>query len=126
MSVEVSIHDGPLSPAIAPRHEGAGAVLVFEGIVRATEGDREIRALHYQAYEPMAQRMITSIGEDLLRKHGLLSIKVEHSRGRVAVGECSFRLTVCSRHRKEGLAAADEFIDRLKADVPIWKSVAQE
>jgi molybdopterin synthase catalytic subunit len=121
MSVEVIITDGPLPAAPAVRHEGAGGIVVFEGIVRPTEDSRTIAALEYTAYEPMAQKMITAISEDLIRKHGVLAIRVEHSRGRVAVGECSFRLTVAGRHRKEALAAADEFIDRLKADVPIWK-----
>jgi molybdopterin synthase catalytic subunit len=124
MGVSVHISDGPLQAATPPRVPGAGATLVFEGIVRAQEAGKEIAALYYQTYEPMAQRMITSIAEDLIKKHGLLAIDVEHSRGRVGVGECSFRLRVSSRHRKEGIAAADEFIDRLKADVPIWKSVA--
>jgi molybdopterin synthase catalytic subunit len=37
-------------------------------------------------------------------------------------GQCSFRLQVASAHRAEALAAMTEFIDRLKRDVPIWKS----
>jgi molybdopterin synthase catalytic subunit len=125
VSVEVTIVDGPLPPASPRRIAGAGGVVMFEGIVRPTENDRPIAALAYQAYEPMAQKTITRIGEDLIARHGILALAVEHSRGRVAVGECSFRLVVYGRHRKEALAAADEFIDRLKADVPIWKSVAE-
>jgi molybdopterin synthase catalytic subunit len=125
MGVEVSITDGPLPPAAAKRLGGAGGTVVFEGVVRGVEDGREIAALEYTAYEPMAQNTIRSISEGLIQKHGVLAISVEHSRGRVAVGECSFRLTVWGRHRKEALAAADEFIDRLKLDVPIWKSVAQ-
>jgi molybdopterin synthase catalytic subunit len=124
MTVTVTISDGPLPPAPARRLVGAGGIVVFEGVVRALEGGREIAALDYTAYEPMAQNTIRRISEDLIVKHGVLAISVEHSRGRVAVGECSFRLVVWGRHRKEALGAADEFIDRLKADVPIWKRVA--
>jgi molybdopterin synthase catalytic subunit len=121
MSVSVSIVTGPLLPRPAMNTiDGAGALVVFEGIVRAREGDREIDALHYETYEPMAQRMLGAIGEDLLSRHALLRLAVEHSRG--TVGECSFRLTVASAHRKEALAAVDEFIDRMKREVPIWKS----
>jgi molybdopterin synthase catalytic subunit len=47
---------------------------------------------------------------------------VEHSRGRVAAGECSFRLRVAASHRPEALRAVEEFIDRMKRDVPIWKT----
>jgi molybdopterin synthase catalytic subunit len=125
MSVEVSISDGPLPPVAAKRFDGAGGVVVFEGVVRGLEEGREVAALVYTAYEPMAQNMIRGIAEDLIQRHGVLAISVEHSRGRVAVGECSFRLTVWGRHRKEALAATDEFIDKLKVDVPIWKKVAE-
>jgi molybdopterin synthase catalytic subunit len=125
MSVEVMILDGQLPPAAPARADGAGGIVVFEGIVRGTEEGRSIAALEYQAYEPMAQRMIARISEELIGKHGVLAIKVEHSKGRVLVGACSFRLTVWGRHRKEALAATDEFIDRLKADVPIWKKAVE-
>jgi molybdopterin synthase catalytic subunit len=125
MSIEVTIIDGPLPPAPPVRHESAGGIVLFEGVVRPTEDGRTIAALEYTAYEPMAQKMITAIADDLIKRHGVLAIKVEHSRGRVAVGECSFRLTVAGRHRKEALAAADEFIDRLKVDVPIWKKALE-
>ncbi|CAN5697092.1 hypothetical protein BH11PLA1_BH11PLA1_03490 [soil metagenome] len=127
--VQVEIVEGPLAGArSAPNEDDAGlaagtfgARLVFEGVVRRREGEGEIDALRYQAYEPMAQRQIEALAADLIARHGVLALRVEHSRGRVAVGAVSFRLTVWSVHRKEGLAAADEFIDRLKRDVPIWK-----
>lgn len=124
MAVTITIRDGPLPPAPGHRIEGAGGIVVFEGIVRGLEDGREIAALEYSAYEPMAQNVIRGIAADLVKKHGLLAMSVEHSRGRVGVGECSFRLAVWGRHRKEALAAADEFIDRLKSDVPIWKKIA--
>jgi molybdopterin synthase catalytic subunit len=122
MSVRIAILDGPLParPQADPV-EGAGALLVFEGMVRRLESEREIAALDYAAYEPMATSELRRLSEEVLRKHGLIAIEVEHSRGRVAVGECSFRLLVAAPHRKEALAAMDEFIDRLKRDVPIWK-----
>lgn len=122
MSIDVRIIDGPL-PARLPAQPiaGAGAVLCFEGIVRPLEGDRTIVALEYEAYEPMAGRTLGALAEELAERHGLVAVQVEHSRGRVAVCECSFRLVIHSRHRKEGLAAMEEFIDRMKQDVPIWK-----
>jgi molybdopterin synthase catalytic subunit len=69
----------------------------------------------------MASNLLRRLGEELLRDHGLIAICVEHSTGRVAAGECSFRLRIVAHHRKEALAAADHFINRMKRDVPIWK-----
>ena len=123
MIVRVHMVNGPL-PAGRPDCDshGAGATICFEGMVRPTENDRNIDALEYEVYEPMASKMLRRIGEEIARDFKLISICVEHSRGRVGVGQCSFRLRIAARHRKEGLAAMDAFIDRLKEDVPIWKS----
>src|SRR5512140_1261976 len=121
MSVSVSILDGPLPPWRPPGTEpGVGAVVLFEGVVREGEGGGVIEALDYEAYEPMARMELARLAGEVLERHGLSGVVVEHSRGRVPVGECSFRLVVTAGHRKEALAAADEFIDRLKRDVPIW------
>jgi molybdopterin synthase catalytic subunit len=122
MSMTVAILDGPLPlSAAARRFADAGAVICFEGIVRPTEEGRLLLALDYEAYEPMASKTLGELAEAVMREHGLLAVAVEHSRGRVPVGQCSFRLLIASRHRKEGLAAMDRFIDRMKQDVPIWK-----
>lgn len=138
--------DGPLAPeaehaalleaggttacgATGPSASGVdGAVLRFEGIVRRGEPDeaqsgneRELLALDYQTYDPMAERELRRLAGEIAREHGLSSLVVLHSRGRVAVGEVSFILIVASPHRAEALSAMSAFIDRLKQDVPIWK-----
>lgn len=124
MSVRVRIMDGALGP---PRPAQAldaefGAVLSFDGIVRAGEDGRTIRALAYEAYEPMASNILEEVARAMIAAHGVISVDVEHSRGEVPVGGCSFRITVHARHRAEAIAALGDFIDRMKRDVPIWKS----
>jgi molybdopterin synthase catalytic subunit len=124
MSTTVRIIDGALgtqAPVLPPAAQ-FGAAIVFDGVVRADEGGRIIRALSYELYEPMASNMLTELGREMLAKHGLVAIMVEHSRGEVPVGQRSFRLTVHALHRAEALAAVGEFIDRMKRDVPIWKT----
>jgi molybdopterin synthase catalytic subunit len=128
MSTTVRIIDGALgnpAPALPPAAQ-FGAAIVFDGVVRADEGGRTIRALAYEVYEPMASNMLTELGREMLAKHGLVAIVVEHSRGEVPVGQRSFRLTVHALHRAEALAAVGEFIDRMKRDVPIWKTALDE
>lgn len=126
MSITVSITDGPLPPIPHWSADRAGAILSFEGLVREREGDGSVCALDYQTYEPMAQTMLHQIAADLITRHGLLAVHIQHSRGRVPVGACSFRLLIAAPHRKEALAAMDEFIDCLKRDVPIWKKPVWE
>ena len=124
MSATVRIIDGALgdpAPVLPPAAQ-FGAAIVFDGVVRSDEGGRTIRALAYEVYEPMASNMLAELGREMLAKHGLVAIMVEHSRGEVPVGQRSFRLTVHALHRAESLAAVGEFIDRMKRDVPIWKT----
>lgn len=122
MTVTVQIVDGPLASIWPPSVSGAGAVILFEGVVRGLEHDREIAGLDYTTYEPMAQRTLEQIGREVAARHGILEMHIEHSRGHVPVGAISFRLVVAGAHRKEAIAAMDEFIDQMKRDVPIWKS----
>ena len=70
----------------------------------------------------MAVRVLEGLARAMIERHGLIGVAVEHSRGRVAVGECSFRLQIAAPHRQEALAAMAEFIDRMKRDAPIWKN----
>ncbi|TWT98181.1 Molybdopterin synthase catalytic subunit [Botrimarina colliarenosi] len=120
--VEVHLVDGALAPKATPPPVGAGAWLVFEGIVRPSEEGRPLAALDYEAYEPMTSRELRRLAEATRVEHGLLSIVVEHSVGRVAAGEVSFRLAIGSKHRAEGIRAAETFIDRMKKTVPLWKT----
>jgi molybdopterin synthase catalytic subunit len=122
-AVVVKIHAGPLPSEAAPCfQESAGAAVAFEGLVRPIEDGRIVVALDYEVYEPMAQRELEKIALDMLGTHGLIGVAVEHSRGRVHAGECSFRLQIAAPHRQEALAAMAEFIDRMKRDAPIWKN----
>jgi len=119
--VTVDILDGPL-PAAAPwQPAGAGAVLTFDGVVRPEESGRLLDALDYEAYEPMASKVLLRLATAARDEHRLAAVHVWHSRGRVPVQACSFRLRIASPHRKEALAAMDAFIDAMKRDVPIWK-----
>jgi molybdopterin synthase catalytic subunit len=99
-----------------------GAVVEFHGIVRATEGDAQIDGLFYEAYEPMARREFDRIIAELAARHSPQAVRIIHRLGFVAVGEASLYVRVEGRHRGEALAFCGELIDRMKQDVPIWKT----
>ncbi len=129
MTVHVSIVDGPISRRgdvflhEPPLNDGSpGAVLRFEGLVRRFENDRPVAGLHYETYDPMTERELAALATDIVARHRLTSISVVHSRGHVPVGGVSFALSVAAPHRAEAIVALAEFIDRMKRDVPIWKT----
>jgi molybdopterin synthase catalytic subunit len=72
----------------------------------------------------MAEREITRILESLLAAHPCLAVHVRHRLGRVLVGEAAIYVAVAARHRAEAFAVLTGFMDRLKQDVPIWKTHA--
>ncbi|MCE9610981.1 MAG: molybdenum cofactor biosynthesis protein MoaE [Chthoniobacter sp.] len=111
-------------PALAlPSHE-VGACVEFAGLVRETEHDRALAGLHYEAYEPMATRELARIFNELNAVHPCAAVVFIHRLGWVPVGEASLFVRVLSAHRGEALRFLATAIDRMKADVPIWKSVA--
>ncbi len=121
-AIAVQVCEGPLKAEVAPCfQEGVGAVVDFAGLVRPLEDGQTIVALDYEVYEPMASRVLEDLARQMIETHGIAGISVVHSRGRIAVGECSFRLRIAAPHRQEALAAMAEFIDRMKRDAPIWK-----
>ena len=121
--VRVELVEGPLGPtsAAAPGGGRSGAVLAFTGVVRGLEGGRPLRALRYEAYPPMTQRLLHGLAEAVAAEFGLHAVEALHSVGEVPVGKASFRLTAAAAHRPEALAATAAFIDRMKRDVPLWK-----
>lgn len=122
MQVEVVITEEPLGRPTPTFRPDCGAVVEFHGVVRESEQEHAITALVYDAYRPMAERLLREHLEAVLRKHECRAGLVHHRIGTVPVGEASLYVAVASPHRKEALAAVGEFIDRLKTDVPIWKS----
>ena len=101
---------------------GAGALVEFTGIVRGLEEGRPISALRYEAYQPMAENQIRKILNELLALHPCLGVKVVHRLGVIPVGQAAVYIGVESAHRTEAFAVASAFMDRLKQDVPIWKT----
>jgi molybdopterin synthase catalytic subunit len=98
-----------------------GACLEFSGIVRELENGKKIPGLFYEAYEPMARTQLEKIFQELAVKHPCEEILFIHRLDFVPVGEASLFIRICSRHRHASLAFMGELIDRLKADVPVWK-----
>jgi molybdopterin synthase catalytic subunit len=101
-----------------------GACVEFQGIVRETEKGRALAGLRYEAYQPMAVRLLDRIFDELGAIHHCELICFIHRFGWVPVGEASLFIRILASHRGEALRFCAEAIDRMKADVPIWKAAS--
>ncbi len=99
-----------------------GAVVVMSGTVRNQTDGKPVVALEYQAYEPMAVQVFTSIAAEIRRLWSNVNRVVIHHRvGRLQIGEISVLVAVGCPHRSEAFEACKYAIDTLKHNAPIWK-----
>jgi molybdopterin synthase catalytic subunit len=105
----------------AVQSDAAGAVAAFVGTVRDHHAGRRVSSLAYEAYEPMALRELRSIADEAARRWPLHGVALVHRLGAVPVGDASVVVAVSSAHRAAAFDACRFGIERIKADVPIWK-----
>jgi len=122
MDKQITFTTGPIviPPAALPSRE-IGACVEFQGIVRELEQGQALAGLHYEAHESMARRHLERIFEELCAVHPCAAVTFIHRLGWVPVGQASLFVRVLSSHRGEALRFLADAIDRMKADVPIWK-----
>ncbi|MCB1032551.1 MAG: molybdenum cofactor biosynthesis protein MoaE [Acidobacteria bacterium] len=120
----VALVDGPIDVEALTRateSPACGAVLVFLGNVRNHHQGRSVDRLTYTAYRPMALARLQTIVRDLEAGPTPIQVGLIHRLGEVAVGEASVAIVVASAHRAAAYEASRKALERLKAEVPIWK-----
>ncbi|MBV8351806.1 MAG: molybdenum cofactor biosynthesis protein MoaE [Verrucomicrobia bacterium] len=118
---EIRITKEPLEPARLNFAPTEGAVVDFFGVVRATEDNRIIDGIEYEAFEAMAERQLALIGEEARERYRLASVIIHHRIGFVRAGEASLFVRVTARHRRVAFEGSSQIVERLKEAVPIWK-----
>lgn len=103
------------------RSENSGAEVVFNGIVRTPNQEKQVRYLEFEAYEALFHNEMKRIAESLESRFQINAIVLHHRIGRVFPGELAVVAVVYSKHRKEAFAACEALMNELKATVPIWK-----
>ncbi|MDJ0392038.1 molybdenum cofactor biosynthesis protein MoaE [Rhodococcus sp. G-MC3] len=104
------------SAVAGPEH---GAVVVFSGVVRNHDGGQSVSALEYQAH-PDAERFLAACCAEVAAESGL-PVAAIHRVGELVVGDIALVAAVASPHRAEAFATCAALVERIKAEVPIWK-----
>ena len=108
------------------RSDDAGAIATFMGTTRRRSRGRSVLYLDYEAYEGMAEEVMSALAAGLEQRYSLCRIAIHHRVGRVVIGEPSVVIAVSAPHRQDALSACRDAIDRLKVDVPLWKKEVYE
>ena len=119
-----TITDSTLDPTAISRlveSPAFGAVLIFSGNVRASHGGRDVESITYSAYEKMARMRLEKIVSELEAGEDTVRVAIVHRVGNVPVGEASVLIAVASPHRAACYETSRRALERLKAEVPIWK-----
>jgi molybdopterin converting factor subunit 1 len=98
----------------------SGGLVTFTGTVRAETRGRPVVRLEYEAYRPMAERVLARIGDEIGAAHGA-RLAVVHRVGVLQPGQAAVVIAAAAAHRAAAFRACEECLERLKHEVPIWK-----
>jgi len=100
---------------------GAGGTCVFIGTVRDRSDAGEVTGLTYEAWDELAVTRLREIADELFASWPVRKASILHRTGNLGVGEASVVVAASAPHRADAFDACRHGIERLKADVPIWK-----
>jgi len=125
----IAVHTAPLHCASeAERFEreaaalGAGAVVCFSGLARASDAKgRAIAQMFIEHYPQMTERAIAAIAEQACQSFDVLALTALHRCGAIAPRDAIVFVACASRHRAQAFAACEFVMDYLKTRAPFWK-----
>lgn len=118
------VTDTPLSLDAVVRAvsgQGQGGVVTFSGSVRDSTHGKAVVRLEYEAYTPMAEKKLAEIAAEAATQWPGARVAIHHRIGVLVPGELAVVIAASAPHRAEAFAACRHAIERLKAEVPIWK-----
>ena len=131
----------------AVESDTAGAVVSFSGVVRNHDGGKPVQRLSYSAH-PTAHQVMADVVAQLVAEQAVaeravaeravggsggtagetgsspaqpVRIWVAHRIGMLEIGDPALVCAVSAAHRGQAFAVCSELVDRVKAQVPIWK-----
>lgn len=134
--VSAVLSDEPISvdQAIAAvESDTAGAVVSFSGVVRNHDGGKPVQRLSYSAH-PTAHQAMADVVAQLVAEQAVATaaeadstaaqpvrIWAAHRIGLLEIGDPALVCAVSAAHRGQAFEVCSELVDRIKAQVPIWK-----
>ncbi|MGI8667961.1 MAG: molybdenum cofactor biosynthesis protein MoaE [Jatrophihabitans sp.] len=124
MKVRIAeIADTPLdvgAHAAAVRAAGAGADVLFCGVVRDHDHDRPVVGLEYSGY-PSAAQVLREVADEIAADPAVIAVAISHRIGELAIGDVALVASVSAAHRGDAFRNCQRLVDEAKARLPIWK-----
>ncbi|WP_110208639.1 molybdenum cofactor biosynthesis protein MoaE [Nocardioides daejeonensis] len=117
-----AISDAPLSVDVvldALDDPTSGGLVLFVGRVRDHDHGQGVTGLEYAAH-PSAVAKLEEVCASVAGEYSV-TVAAVHRVGNLAIGDAAVVVATCSAHRGASFEASRALIDRLKAEVPIWK-----
>lgn len=119
----VDVRDTPIDAAevlAAVGDPAAGGIALFVGTVREQDHGDAVTHLEYSAHPTVVARL-HELAAEIAAEHDAVAVAALHRVGVLAVGDVAVVSAVAAAHRGSAFDASRVLIDRLKAEVPIWK-----
>jgi molybdopterin synthase catalytic subunit len=113
-ALDVAAHERAVSD------RGAGAIVVFRGVVRDHDEGRAVTLLEYEAH-PSAEAVLREVAAEAAADPAVYAVAVSHRVGPLAIGDVALVAAVSSAHRAAAFAACARLVDEVKARLPVWK-----
>lgn len=115
----------------AVESDTAGAVVSFSGVVRNHDGGKPVQRLSYSAH-PTAHQVMAYVVAGLVAEQAAAALPgggqrqpvriwAAHRIGMLEIGDPALVCAVSAAHRGQAFEVCSELVDRIKAQVPIWK-----
>ena len=99
-----------------------GAVASFVGTVRDHSPDAAGTVTHLEYVgHPDAPAVLERIAGEVVAAHPAVTVAASHRVGTVLVGGLAIVVCAASAHRAEAFTASRELVERIKAELPMWK-----
>jgi molybdopterin synthase catalytic subunit len=115
-SSELSV-DEVLAAVTGPAY---GGTALFLGTVRDHDDGRDVRILEYSAH-PSAPDTLRALMAEIAGETPGVAIAAVHRVGELKVGDIAVIVAAAAGHRDEAFRIGRTLIDRIKAEVPLWK-----
>lgn len=97
-----------------------GGITLFVGRVRDHDGGRSVLGLDYSAH-PTAMARLQDVCAAIASEYDVSGVAAVHRVGLLEIGDAAVIVATAAAHRGQAFDASRALIDRLKAEVPIWK-----